>query len=167
MPAPYILAKDLRSAHNFARETLGLERGRYRIVHSSSTISSVRGTDLYLVPGWEGRFDRFAVRGALRYTRLNVIDGAEVAPVEVVEGEPDGLVPDGVQLVLVSQQEAHDLLTTIDDEAEEPPVAPVTETLEPAIEVAPKKNKRRSRCKECGTLHFKGDLCAEQPLTED
>ena len=159
MPAPYILAKDLRTAHNFARETLGLERGRYRIVHSSSTISSVRGSDLYLVPGWEGRFDRFAVKGALRYTRLNVIDGAEVAPT-VIEGDPDNLVPEGVQLVLVTQQEASAFFDVPTD-------VPAVEALEPATETAPRKGKRRSRCKECGTLHFKDEACAEQPLTED
>ena len=89
MAAPYILARTLRDAHEFAREVLGLPRGKYRVVTSPSTLSGRRGTDLYLVPGYQNRHDRFAMRGALRYTRLNVID---------VEAEaPDGLTPLGTQ----------------------------------------------------------------------
>lgn len=93
MAAPYILARTLRDAHDFAREELGLSRGQYRVVTSPSTLSGRRGTDLYLVPGYENRHDRFAMRGAIRYTRLNVIDVEKQAE----EPETDGLTPAGTQ----------------------------------------------------------------------
>jgi hypothetical protein len=93
--APYILARTLKEAHDFAREELGLSRGRYRVVTSPSTLSGRRGTDVYLVPGYDRRYDRFAMRGALRYTKLNVIDVAQMraeAP-EDPSGNPEGADP--------------------------------------------------------------------------
>ena len=96
MAAPYILARTLRDAHEFAREELGLPRGKYRIVTSPSTLSGRRGTEIYLVPGHENRHDRFAMRGALRYTRLTVIDVAKMRA-EALEDGTDGLNPPGTQ----------------------------------------------------------------------
>lgn len=99
MAAPYILAKTLLDAHTFARETLGLGKGHYRVVTSPSSISGRRGTKLYLVPGYEKRHDRFAMKGALKYTRLEKIDAADLLAEEPVE-TPDGLEPAGVQLAI-------------------------------------------------------------------
>jgi hypothetical protein len=50
------------------------------------------------VPGHDTRHDRFAMRGALRYTRLNVIDVAAQAE---APAEPDGLTPEGTQPSIV------------------------------------------------------------------
>jgi hypothetical protein len=166
--APYILARTLKDAHEFARDELGLSRGRYRVVTSPSTLSGRRGTDLYLVPGHERRYDRFAMRGALRYTKLNVIDVAERAEAPPVErypndertheialryntlrdsvdehSEPDGLEPAGEQITIEDVNAF--LIATgkpdaeIKELAEEP--APVDDT-----------KRRRRRCKECGIL---------------
>lgn len=96
MAAPYILARTLKDAHEFAREELGLARGKYRVVTSPSTLSGRRGADIYLVPGYDRRYDRFAMRGALRYTRLNVIDVAKMRA-EALEDGTDGLNPPGTQ----------------------------------------------------------------------
>lgn len=173
MAAPYILARTFAEAHTFAREDLGLQPGHYRVVNSAGTLKAVRGADLYLVPGWDSRFDRFPIKTALRWTRMNVIDVAERQAEEPAEGgddldrvgeqttiedanafllahgtpdaeikelvETDGLKPEGVQLTLV------------------PDIKPEPA---PEPEVAPKK-RRRSRCKQCGTLHYRGDPCPE------
>lgn len=96
MAAPYILARTLRDAHEFARGELGLTRGKYRIVTSPSTLSGRRGADVYLVPGYQNRHDRFAMRGALRYSKLNLID-VEKMRAEALENDPDGLNPPGTQ----------------------------------------------------------------------
>ena len=93
--APLILARTFQEAHDFARGELGLGRGQYQVVTSPATINGRRNLDLYLAPGYENRFDRFAMRGALRYTRLNVIDWAKQA--EAPAPEPDGLEPAGTQ----------------------------------------------------------------------
>lgn len=69
----YILAKSLKEAHRFAQDVLGLDRGHYRVVNSPSTLTSVRYADLHLVPGWDNRFDKFPMRGALKWTKMNVI----------------------------------------------------------------------------------------------
>lgn len=76
MAAPLILARTFKDAHTFAREQLGLSHGYYRVVNSAGTIKAVRGVDLYLVPGWNKRPDRFTMTSAIKWCRLNVIDVA-------------------------------------------------------------------------------------------
>lgn len=182
MAAPYILARTMKEAHDFARETLGLPYGRYRIVNSPSTIKSVRGADLYLAPGHGARFDRFAMKGAIRWTRMNVIDveadglptqedprGAldehvlEAAYAEhalrsgqgapgIVSSSPDGLNPPGVQMSF------DDLFSEVGAPAAA--AEPEAEEVKEEAEEKPAKRRRRSRCKECGELHFKGEACA-------
>lgn len=176
MAAPYVLARNLREAHAFAREELGLRQGHYRIVNSASTIKSVRGADLYLVPGWANRYDRFAMKGAMRWTRMNVIDVAEQPAVredprgpltddlidlayaeDIVrsggdttalgfKSESDGLTPPGEQMTIA---DATDFVVSSNEDTE----------VVSSNEDKPKKNRRRSRCKECGNLHFKEDPC--------
>lgn len=151
MAVSYILARTLKEAHAFARGELGLSRGQYRIVNGVGTLKSVRGVDLYLLPGWQNRYDRFAMKSGLRWTRMNVIDVA-TTPVKAPAPEPDGLEPVGVQL-------SFDELTANVGEvsngnnmiSEGGPVAPEPETpAEP--EAKEPKAKRRRRCKECGIL---------------
>lgn len=152
MAAPYILARTLLDAHTFAREELGLAKGHYRIATSPSSISGRRGTDLYLVPGYEKRYDRFAMAGALKYTRLNKIDVAKLRKSGAV---PDGLEPAGEQLTLIDADEAtrfFDLLEDVDN----PLNAPQDE--------APAKRIRRRRCEECGELVLPDEF--EQHLAE-
>lgn len=149
--APFILAKTLREAHDYGREVLELPRGKYRVVTSPSIISSGRGCDLYLLPGWEKRHDRFAVKGALRYTRLNVIVVDEVPDVAafVVTAVPDTVEPPQSHTDLVARvapvEEAAEILETpevaeevADDAsafvlAEAPPIE-VPVAAEPAID---------------------------------
>lgn len=97
MAAPLILARTFTEAHEFARDELGLPAGHYQVVSSPAALKGRHGVDLYLVPGYKNRYDRFAMQGALRYTRLNVID------VEAQAEEPvgDGLIPPGTQPELV------------------------------------------------------------------
>jgi len=154
--APYILAKTLKDAHAFATEELGLTRGHYRIVTTPSSISSVRGTDLYLVPGYELRHDRFAMTGALRYTRLNKIEVSEWRQGASV---PDDLEPAGEQLtIFLSDEEATAFLTALD--AEPKVIAGLGELVnEPSIfESEDGVKRRRRRCKECGILVEPDDI---------
>lgn len=94
MAAPLILARTFTEAHEFARDELGLAAGHYQVVSSPAALKGRQGVDLYLVPGHQNRYDRFAMQGALRYTRLNVIDVA-------AEAQRDGLNPPGTQPQLV------------------------------------------------------------------
>jgi hypothetical protein len=170
--APYILAKTMLDAHTFARETLGLGKGHYRVVTSPSSISGRRGTDLYLVPGHEKRYDRFAMQGALKYTRLNKIDAADMVEAPVTEPAEieDGLTPPGVQDSLLAEFEAflgqeptESLeLTPAEVEQVEEVLADETEAaeqgteetaeVEQAEEPADEPKRRRRRCTECGVL---------------
>lgn len=188
MTAPLILARTFRDAHAFAQDELKLMIGHYRVVNSSGTIKAIRGADLFLVPGWRNRPDRFVMQSAMKWCRLNVIDVTEwraaqvpvadmvvtVVPDDTVppEGhaemvakvlpEPDGLQPSGVQLTL------GDATEFFHAPAEEPsgplPFAPPIPPA-PEPEVAPepvedkKPGRRRRRCKDCGTLHYKDDPC--------
>lgn len=144
--APFILAGSLKEAHSFAREELGLGRGGYRVITTSGTLKSIRGADLYLVPGWERRFDRFAIQGALRWTRMNVLDVADLRKEGKREETPDDLEPPGVQLSILAETPiAWD--TTGADPSTPTVVSPEAEELAEKVD-----NRRRRRCKDCGTL---------------
>lgn len=189
---PYILARTIKAAHDFARGPLGLVHGQYRVVNSASTLKAVRNADLYLVPGWQNRFDRFAMQGALRWTRMNVIDTAdgfeskapedprgnltdEVRDLAYAEhavrsglGAPgivtDGLEPPGEQLALVDD-DATDFFTEVTNGdvmvSEGGPAFPVEPEVKDPEPEKPVTKRRRRRCKECGTLHFKEESCPE------
>lgn len=147
--APYILAKTLSEAHSFARETLGLQRGQYRVVTSPSSISGPRGTKLYLVPGYEKRHDRFAMKGALRYTRLEIVDAAEV-PAPAPELTPDEEAAEFFAALLEFHippaPPAEEVET--EEQAEAPAPEENLDTEAPPVEV----KRRRRRCTECGVL---------------
>ena len=145
--APYILGRNYEESHKFARVDLGLEPGTYRVVSSPATLSAVRGADLYLVPGWDSRYDRFAMQGALKWTRMNIIDVAE----QELESEPEP----------VTNEEAHDFVINGDNMISEG--GPVHPEPEPSVQ-GNSARRRRSRCKECGTLHFKGEACVTDPF---
>lgn len=81
--APKIVARNYTEAHKFARETLGLPKGQYRVVTSPSSLMGMSG-EVHLAPGWDKRPDRFAIRGKLKYSRLTVIDH-EADEVEIEE----------------------------------------------------------------------------------
>lgn len=166
MAAVYILARNLKEAHAFARGELGLRPNRYRIVTNPGVLRSIRGADLHLVPGWERRLDRHSLKMALRWTRMNVIE----AEAPEVEQNPEG------DIVPISDEEAsaffdvnNILPADIDAPLDQPTpdedtsngdnmlfegAPPAPEPEEPV-----KTGRRRSRCKECGVLHFKGDPC--------
>lgn len=174
---PYILARTLKDAHDFAKDR-GFERGRYRVVNSSGTVKSVRNADLYLVPGWENRYDRFAMKSAIRWCRMNIIDVAtleEPAPVEPYGPPPvDSAIVDS--FTPVSDDEVQDFFA-VDSEPADPEIQAVIDDLSPAGEqlaipvpdpeptpeaekpAEAKPGRRRSRCKDCGNLHYKGEPC--------
>lgn len=164
--APYILARTFSGAHAFARGDLGLVHGQYRVVTSVSTIKSVRGADLHLVPGWERRFDGHTMRTALRWTRMNVIDHSQEqaeAPTPETDGlEPAGTQPEiteGADPALVAEFEAFlngdaehphdDAESTTEPESTDEPEQAEAPVEEPAAETPV---RRRRRCKECGLL---------------
>lgn len=74
MAAPLILARTFADAHRFAREELGLSNGYYRVVNSAGTIKACRNVDIFLVEGWDKRPDRFTMKSALKWCRLNIRD---------------------------------------------------------------------------------------------
>lgn len=141
-----ILAKNTQDAHAFAVNELGLNYGHgYRVVTSVASISGLYSGDLYLVPGWTERYDRFAMISHLRYTRLNKIDVAELRRQEALEqsakseliGTPDNLEPAGEQLALDGMPED---------------VSPYDEMIAHVSQETSEKPTRRRRCKECGIL---------------
>ena len=225
MAAPLILARTFKDAHKYAQDELGLRIGYYRVVNSAGTIKAVRNVDIHLVPGWDKRPDRFTMKSALKWCRLNIIDVEQrradqaafdaampPAPVDtsvhwvspqfaMVHAVPDVSavqssrdVSDVTCETCLEAIEQSTASETPDEpvadmpepaEAEEatPEPAPVDEA-EPEIVVAednrpaapaaeeptpeqptePAKRRRRTRCKDCGTLHFKEEAC---PPSED
>lgn len=137
-PKPFILARTFGEAHAFARETLGLVHGEYRVVSSAGTLKSVRGVDLYLAPGWDRRYDRFQMKGALRWTYMNVIRWEDL--VAEVPEPPDGLTPLGVQLEIVAGCGA------------KVPSSREVEQVSPVEDAPAEPRRRRRRCKQCDAL---------------
>lgn len=122
--APYIVARNHKQAHVFAREELGLRPGRYRVVTSAGMITALRNVKLYLAPGWKKSPFAFALKTALRYTRMEVIDAEQGL------GIRDDLEPAGKQLVLLSEWAAggealiNSMHQPIDDAPTSPQVSP-------------------------------------------
>lgn len=230
MAAPLILARTFADAHRFAREELGLSIGYYRVVNSAGTIKACRNVDIFLVEGWDKRPDRFTMKSALKWCRLNIRDveaerksAAEfdaampptppdtsvhwvtpqfsmvhalenpvavqssrdkadvtcdicLAALAVLEGpaledletpdEPAGEMPEPAEAEEATPEpapidEAEPEIVVAEDNrqpAPEPEAAPEPESTEPP------KRRRRTRCKDCGTLHFKEEDC---PPSED
>lgn len=153
--APYVLARTMADAHAFARDELGLPPGHYRIVNSPSTVKGIYGTDLYLVPGWETRFDRFSMKSALRWTRLNKIDVEEWRARRL-----DGLEPPGEQLTILDATDFFPLDAIAEEVVEERQVAALERGMPTSLvaqigstEGEPKsRRRRRKRCDDCGLL---------------
>lgn len=117
--APKIVARNYTEAHRFARETLGLLKGQYRVVTSPSSLMGMSG-EVHLAPGWDKRPDRFAIRGKLKYSRLTVIDHeadevkTEETPAEVPEtieetSNGDHMVDEGAPLFEVPENLLEDI----------------------------------------------------------
>lgn len=85
--APKIVARNFHEAHTFAREVLKLSQGTYRVVANPAALFGYG--EVHLVPGWDKRPDRFAVRNKLRFTRLTVIDHSE-EPAEAQDSSSNG-----------------------------------------------------------------------------
>jgi hypothetical protein len=171
--APYILAHRLSDAHRFAQDELGVPRGYYRIVTSPSTIRGPIGADLYVVPGWERRFDRFSMKTAMRFTRLRIIDVAEWRK---EQGEaPDERYPNDErtheialrynalrELAPADGYTAEDFgvaddlepagVQTAIEVPEQPEAAEETRATEEEHPAEAPKRVRRRRCPECGVL---------------
>lgn len=247
MPAPLILAQSFKAAHQYATEELGLSVGHYRVVTTAGTIKAVRGVDIHLVPGWEKRPDRFTMRSALKWSRLNIVDveklresraafdaamppaveihfvsnggmlhalpdvsaGAEgvdtpedvtcptcveilerdglpkAGPSErdlevayrynrlldaVVDQNPEIGTLNGVPVIEhATEEEAQaanlvDQIVTLAGPAATTPTPSVISPEAEALAAAAPKKRRRTRCKDCGNLHFKEEPC---PPSED
>lgn len=190
MAAPYILARTLKEAHAYARGVLGLTVGHYRVVNSAATVKSVRNVDLHLVPGWQNRYDRFAMKSALRWTRMNVIEAPKETPLtpppsDTVPETSDGLEPEGVQLsidemldlgtevvaeVELKAEETEEVESREDEEPSSEPTPPVVDpTVEEKTDEPDEKKprRRRRRCKECGELVDPDDVETHAATHED
>lgn len=159
MAAPYVLARTLQEAHTFAQDELGVGRGYYRVVTSPSSIKGIRGTELYVLPGWEGRHDRFAMAGALKWTRLTKIDVAEWREQQAEEpaDEPklDGLEPAGTQPALDADEATSFFDVPLDDTVcilHGGPAEDCADIKHGEQTQAEEPKRRRRRCKECGVL---------------
>lgn len=121
--APKIVARNFTEAHKFARETLGLRNGQYRVVTSPASLVGRVG-EVYLVPGWDKRPDRWAMKQKLKYTRLTIIDVAEQeTPAEVPEtSNGENMISEGGPVTI---------FTEVDDK-----MTPVLEATEEALDKA-------------------------------
>lgn len=179
--ATLVLARNTREAHK-AASLLGLPRKSYRVVNSATAIRAVHRARLYLVEGWDRRPERFVMKAQMRlHRRLEVIcfdPAAEVSPepkVEIVEHES---MPDTAALMgdfnaffeALDEAFENSEVDSVGDffdikETDEGQAAEAQQGEDAAPHEEPARRRRRSRCKQCGALHFKEDSCPEDEAT--
>lgn len=166
MAQTLILAKSITEANRYAR-AVGLERFTYRAVRSAGSIRGVRHAEAHLLSSFLERPDRHAIMGALRWAKT-----LEVFYVDFRDGE----IRDGDEVVVNGPTErelevAYRYNTLRDDSngdnmiAEGGPATPEEDSAQTAppessedpASAAPRR--RRSRCGDCGELHFKDEPC--------
>jgi hypothetical protein len=124
-----ILARNIREANHYAK-VIGLQRFSYRAVQSAGQIRGTRNAEVHMLSSFWRNPARFTVLNALRWAKLDVYY------VDFV----DGKVLDG------------------ETEGEEAGEAEQGEDAAPEAQgEAPKR--RRTRCKDCGSLHYKDEAC--------
>lgn len=130
--APKIVARNYSDAHKFARQTLGLRKGQYRVVTSPASLVGRLG-EVHLVPGWDKRPDRWAIANKLKYTRLTIVKHpieSESAEERVETSNGDNMVSEGSPVFTIfSDPEAwlkatDDSLKPVDVFSDEPGVLP-------------------------------------------
>lgn len=83
-----IVARTYTEAHAFAKGTLGLARGQYRVATSPAALTGLpMSVEVHLVPGYEKRGDAFVVKDRLRWTRAKVVKH-DPAPAKRGPGRP-------------------------------------------------------------------------------
>lgn len=177
-----VLAQTPSEAHTYARRA-NLPNFTYRAVSSAGQIRNVQVVDVHVLPNFEKRRDRHAIRAALRHGRDIRWYDVEMPP---PAPRPDGLFPPGEQLDLLNlvDEQAADLAArdragelTDADVAELNAVSSALEAddqedqggeeagaPEPSEDPAPAApRRRRSRCRVCGTLHLADEPCPTAP----
>jgi len=186
-PYVLVLAQTSHEGAKYVRRAK-LPRGRWRIVAKASSIRGIRKAEVHCLPGFHKRPDRHSILGELRYANCEWRD-VEMPPAEEAPAvdQGDGM---GEQLTIEQAlQEAgsyvekvgpserdlevayrYDRLRDLAAEQPDPPVddeeqakydAAVSNMLETP------KPKRRRKCADCGTLHFKDEDCVRTDGVEE
>jgi len=168
-----ILAKNITEANHYAK-VIGLERFSYRAVRNAGAIRGVRNAEVHLLSSFAKRLDRHAILASLRWARLDVFYVA-FENGQIVDSDISNMleIPEGMT---ERQLEAAYRYNAIRDGAFEAALdehlgipteeeSEQTGTTEPSETPAPKetKRRRRTRCKDCGALHFSEEPCEELP----
>lgn len=182
MPATLILAKNTQEANHYAK-VIGLPRFTYRAVRDAGAIRGVRNAEVHVLRSFLKRPDRHNILSALRNARWTqtyyvVFEDGKIVdpnpPATFVTGADgtteayDGMVhmvTGGVHSTKGSLDRAtrEEILQEMSDEIEdEEPSEPTAETEpseDPAPAEKPERRRRRTRCKDCGNLHYKDEPC--------
>lgn len=177
-PFVVVLCENAREGNTYARRA-GLQRGRYRVVASASSIRGLRVAHVHELPGFAKRRDRHAINAELRWTKgeriqVEMPPAIEAPPVDQGDGMGEQLtIEDAIAETPADQKRLLEEITDPgpqepdeDEEYEEPDEPSATteqgEDAAPAEEEKPKR-KRRRRCGECGDLVLDLDAheCAE------
>lgn len=153
-----ILAKSVTEANRYAR-VAGLPRFQYRAIRSAGSIRATRNADIHLLSSFLKRPDRHAIIGALRHTRCDVyfVDLADFDLEPKVE-DPRGDLTERQLDVAYRYNALLDVDLTDEVVMPLPTIERIPEP-EPKAPIEEPKARRRSRCKDCNTLHFPDEAC--------
>jgi hypothetical protein len=153
-----ILARNIREANHYAK-VIGLQRFSYRAVQSAGQIRGTRNAEVHMLSSFWRNPARFTVLNALRWAKLDVyyvdfVDG------KVLDGEtePEAEIEGPSERDLEVAYRYNRLLDAEETDGEEAGEAEQGEDAAPEAQgEAPKR--RRTRCKDCGSLHYKDEAC--------
>jgi hypothetical protein len=112
-----VFAESIHEANQYAKRAK-LPRGSYRAVGHAGSIRGIQSADVHVLPGFEKRRDRHAIRAAvrhgrdIRYLNVEMPDALEVPPVDqgdgmgeqlTIDDAPD-LMPAAVGIAFVANQ---------------------------------------------------------------
>lgn len=155
-PYVLVLAQTSHEGATYVRRAK-LPRGRWRVVARASSIRGIRKAEVHILPGFHRRPDRHSILGELRYAQCEMID-VEMPPRETPAPVDQG---DGMGEQLTIDDAAPVAMPTVSSST--PPVEmPTIEAPGAGVDeerIVAERPKRRSKCSDCGTLHFKDEPC--------
>lgn len=177
-----ILAGSAQEANAY-RRTRNLRMGRAVYAHSASIVDGVVPSEIHTLPGFLKRRDQHSVKAALKRARRKYQSVVEFSfdergfvtdrVLEVAhrynalrdQGIPEGVDPvialASVEVTpadIVTEQTPQETSKSDDQEPSDTSNGSAMES--EGAPVAPAR-RRRSKCRDCGHLHYKGDPCIQ------
>jgi hypothetical protein len=167
-PYVIVLAATPQEASEYIRRA-GIPRGRSRAAASASAIRGLRQATVHALPSFKSRRDKFAILAELRWAKVTEWVDVEMPPKRLTLAEAlEEAFPEEParplghfarpMIQVIPTTDALEAQLEAEQPIEELGIAP-GDIVDVEQADAALKNRRRTRCKDCGALHFKDEPC--------